>query len=156
VISSGLAVHPVLRDIEGMENDRGYRWARNPLVVAAESGDMDAVRRLAAEGADLSGPDANDEVPLKAAVPNLAMIELLLQLGADPRVWAGVYSPPMISACSANSILGKLLSRYGFHANGSDRYLHNLDRAFESQSSTLSLTDQPDTKGSADQKTDTR
>src|SRR5881397_3969653 len=92
--------------------------SRNPVVVAVELGDKRAVRRLAAEGAELSEPDANDETPLLVAGNDVEMVELLLQLGADPRIWSDVYAPPLVDSCLPDSEMGRLLKRYGYEATG--------------------------------------
>jgi hypothetical protein len=89
---------------------------RSPLSDAADRGDFGEVRRLIKEGANPSEPDASENTPIYLASRSYKMVELLLQLGADPRICPCVYIGPITELCSPSSPLGQLLARYGYEA----------------------------------------
>ncbi len=65
--------------------DRLWRQARaEPLLAAAGSGDMERVRALIADGADVNAADADGDTALQAAARrgDVAMVDVLLEAGA--------------------------------------------------------------------------
>src|SRR5687768_2359500 len=60
------------------------RFARTPLMLAAVKGDVDQVRSLLAQGADINAKDKNGMTALMWAAPSVSL--LLLQNGADTQL----------------------------------------------------------------------
>ena len=68
------------------QNDPRRQFAGTPLHMAVEEGDIEAVKKLLASGADINSMECKSkEAPLHRAVSgeNTAMVELLIDSGAD-------------------------------------------------------------------------
>lgn len=94
-----------------------YRPEGSPLVGAARTGDIAAIRALAARGADLNAPEGvNDWTPLLHAVHKnqIGAVQALLDAGADPnRANPEGRTPLMMAAGYGYTDIVKLLLRRG-------------------------------------------
>jgi len=102
---------------------------RSPLCLAVDRENFDEVHRLISGGADASQPDCSENTPLFLAQRSYKMVEFLLQHGADPRIYPGVYAEPITQLCSPESPLGRLLARYGYEATGTSNVLDDVAEA---------------------------
>lgn len=69
-----------------LEGHPEYLWHTDPLVDAASHGRREAVATMIALGMDPNRPGRHGHLPLHNACRDRAMAELLLSLGADPRL----------------------------------------------------------------------
>ncbi|MBI5892070.1 MAG: ankyrin repeat domain-containing protein [Deltaproteobacteria bacterium] len=87
-----------------------------PLTKAAESGDINAVKRLLNEGADVNAKDSNNWTALTEAARdgNTEIVKLLIEKGADvhAKAYKG-YSALMVAALGGNTEIVKLLIEKG-------------------------------------------
>ncbi len=86
VRNDGLATEQLIKS--GADPNRPDKLGLTPLHLAAQEGAVDAARMLVTYGADVDSQNSYGNTPLWVAVANYrgdgAMIEFLLQRGADP------------------------------------------------------------------------
>lgn len=91
--------------------------AKDSLHDLMAAGDMDEVKRLIAEGAEINGTDGNGQTPLHLAVlaGRKDIVELLIAQGADPNAKANTWdTTPLIAALrNGHENIAKLLIAKG-------------------------------------------
>lgn len=100
---------------KGFSADGGGSGGRLPLVVAAGWGHRDIVALLLDHKANVQAKDASGFTPLFAAVNNRreAVVELLLQRGADPNAGIPEMTPLQNAQAGGNARILELLKKHG-------------------------------------------
>jgi len=89
------------------------------LIIAAGKGDLEKVKTLLDDGADINGV-LEEETPLTVAIEKrkVEVVEYLLKRGADPNLVSSRYSFPIKGAISAGSIQTvRLMLKHGANVN---------------------------------------
>jgi len=109
--------------------DQPIEMSSEAIIVAAGGGDLDAVKTLLEEGADVDVVDDEERSPLLSAARNghLQLVQLLLEKGADLDKGDGEGDTPLTAAAAAGHVdVVKFLLERGRHDEGARERRHGL------------------------------